>query len=106
MSARARILYAQQHYDDAIKMALQAIAKQPECEGAHEVLGRAYFSSGQYEHAARLAESAMAIVGKDYNALVPLINSMERLGRAADVERLGGGKWKCCRSSCSIIRTT
>ncbi len=88
MSARARILYAQQHYDDAIKMALEAIAKQPECEGAHEVLGRAYFSSGQYEPAARLAESAMAIVGKDYNALVPLINSMERLGRAADVERL------------------
>src|ERR1700733_633147 len=88
LSARGRILYAQQQYEDAIKMALRAIALQPECEGAHEVLGRAYFSSGQFENAARLAESAMAIVGKDYNALVPLINSMERLGRAADVERL------------------
>jgi len=88
LSARARILYAQQHYGDAIEMALRAIAKQPECEGAHEVLGRAYFSSGQYEQAARLAESAMAIVGKDYNALVPLINSMEQLGRVADVEKL------------------
>jgi serine/threonine protein kinase/Flp pilus assembly protein TadD len=88
LSARARILYAQQHYEDAIKMALQAIAMQAECEGAHEVLGRAYFSSGQFENAAKLAESAMAIVGKDYNALVPLINSMERLGRTTDVERL------------------
>ena len=30
----------------------------------------------------------MQIVSNDYNALVPLINSLERLGRMADVERL------------------
>jgi tetratricopeptide (TPR) repeat protein len=52
------------------------------------VLGRAYFSSGRYEEAARLAESALEIVSNDYNALVPLINSFERLGRMADAERL------------------
>ncbi len=88
LSARARILYAQQHYDASIQLALQAVAQQPECEGAHDVLGRAYFSSGRYEEAARLAESAMEIVSNDYNALVPLINSLERLGRMADAERL------------------
>jgi non-specific serine/threonine protein kinase len=88
LSARARILYAQQKYDDSIQLALQAVAQQPECEGAHDVLGRAYFSSGRYEDAARLAESAMEIVSNDYNALVPLINSFERLGRMADAERL------------------
>jgi len=88
LSARARILYAQQHYEEAIQLGLQAIAQQPECEGAHDVLGRAYFASGRYEDAARLAESAMQIVSNDYNALVPLINSVERLGRMADVERL------------------
>ncbi len=88
LSARARMLYAQQRYDDSINAALQAIAKQPECEGAHEVLGRSYFSSGRYEDAARLAETAVEIVSNDYNALVPLINSLERLGRMADAERL------------------
>jgi tetratricopeptide (TPR) repeat protein len=88
LSARARMLYAQQQYDGSIELALRAIAKQAECEGAHEVLGRAYFSSGRYEDAAKLAETAMEIVSNDYNALVPLINSLERLGRMADAERL------------------
>jgi tetratricopeptide (TPR) repeat protein len=88
LSARARILYAQQHYDESIKLALEAVAQQPECEGAHDVLGRAYFSSGRYEEAAKLAESALEIVSNDYNALIPLINSMEKLGRMADAERL------------------
>jgi serine/threonine protein kinase/Tfp pilus assembly protein PilF len=88
LSARARIMYAQHRYDDAIQLALRAVAEQSECEGAHDVLGRSYFSSGRYEEAARLAESAMEIVGNDYNALIPLINSMEKLGRMADAERL------------------
>ncbi|MGA7623864.1 MAG: protein kinase [Candidatus Acidiferrales bacterium] len=87
-SARARIRFAEQRYDEAIQLGLQAIAQQSECEGAHDVLGRAYFASGRYEEAARLAESAMQVVSNDYNALVPLINSLERLGRMADVERL------------------
>jgi tetratricopeptide (TPR) repeat protein len=88
LSGRARILYAQHKYDEAIQLSLQAVAQQAECEGAHDVLGRAYFASGRYEEAARLAESAMEIVSNDYNALVPLINSFERLGRMADAERL------------------
>src|SRR5277367_3004930 len=85
---RAPIMYAQYRYDDAIHLALRAVVEQPECEGAHDVLGRAYFASGRYEEAARLAESAMEIVSNDYNALIPLINSLERLGRVADAERL------------------
>src|SRR5271169_483217 len=88
LSARARIQYAQQHYDDAIQLARRAVEKQPECEGAHDVLGRAYFSSGRYAESAELAESALEIVSNDYNALVPLINAFEKLGRMADAERL------------------
>jgi tetratricopeptide (TPR) repeat protein len=88
LSARARLLYAQHQYDGAIKLALEAVEHQSECEGAHDVLGRAYFASGRYEEAANLAETAMEIVSNDYNALVPLINSFERLGRMADAERL------------------
>jgi serine/threonine protein kinase/Tfp pilus assembly protein PilF len=88
ISARARIHYAQQHYEDAIRLAKRAIERQSDSEGAHDVLLRSYFASGRHEEAAQFAESAMEIVGNDYNALIPLINSMEKLGRIADAERL------------------
>ena len=88
LSARARIEYAQQHFENAITLARRALEQQPECEGAHDVLGRAYFSAGRYEDGAALADSALEIVSNDYNALVPLINSLEKVGRVADAERL------------------
>jgi serine/threonine protein kinase/cytochrome c-type biogenesis protein CcmH/NrfG len=88
LSARARIEYAQQNYDAAISLARRAVEQQPECEGAHDVLGRAFFSAGRYEEAAALADNALEIVSNDYNALVPLINSLEKVGRMADAERL------------------
>jgi serine/threonine protein kinase/Tfp pilus assembly protein PilF len=88
ISARARIHYAQQHFEDAIRLAKRAIERQSDSEGAHDVLARSYFASGRHEEAAQLAESAMEIVGNDYNALIPLINCLERLGRMADAERL------------------
>jgi serine/threonine protein kinase/Flp pilus assembly protein TadD len=88
ISARARIHYAQQHFDDAIRLAKRAIERQSDSEGAHDVLARSFFASGRDEEAAQLAESAMEIVGNDYNALIPLINSLERLGRIADAEHL------------------
>src|SRR5215831_6641261 len=88
LSARARIEFAQQNYEKAIELAKRAADQQPECEGAHDVLGRAYFSSGRYEEGAALADSALEIVSNDYNALVPLINSLEKVGRMADAERL------------------
>jgi tetratricopeptide (TPR) repeat protein len=88
LSARARTLFAMRDYPGAIDLALQAVAKEPECEGAHDVLGRSYFAAGRYEDAALLAETSTEIVSNDYNSLIPLINSLERLGRAADAERL------------------
>jgi len=88
LSARARIEYAQQHFENAITLARRALEQQPECEGAHDVLGRAFFSAGRYEEGAALADSALEIVSNDYNALVPLINSLEKVGRVADAERL------------------
>ncbi len=88
LSARARIQYAQHHYDESIRLARRAIELRPECEGAHDVLGRSYFASQRYDEAVALAESALEIVSSDYNALVPLINSFETLGRMADAERL------------------
>src|ERR1700756_4837934 len=77
LSARARIQYAQHHYDESIRLARRAIELRSECEGAHDVLGRSYFASRRYEEAVQLAESALEIVSSDYNALIPLINSFE-----------------------------
>ncbi len=88
LSARARIQYAQHNYDESIRLARRAIELRSECEGAHDVLGRSYFASRRYEEAVELAESALEIVSSDYNALIPLINSFELLGRMADAERL------------------
>jgi non-specific serine/threonine protein kinase len=88
LSARARIQYAQHHYDESIRLARRAIELRSECEGAHDVLGRSYFAAQRYEEAIQLAESALEIVSSDYNALIPLINSFELLGRMADAERL------------------
>jgi serine/threonine protein kinase/Tfp pilus assembly protein PilF len=88
LSSRARIHFAQQQYEDAIRLAKRAVSLQADCEGAHDVLGRAYFTSGRHEEAAELADSALEIVSNDYNALIPLINSLECLGRIADAERL------------------
>jgi len=88
ISGRARMHFVQHQYEEAIRLAKRAVALQSDCEGAHDVLGRAYFSSGRHEEAAQLAETALEIVSNDYNALIPLINSMECLGRMADAERL------------------
>ena len=88
ISGRARMHFVQHQYEEAIRLAKRAVALQSDCEGAHDVLGRAYFSFGRHEEAAQLAETALEIVSNDYNALIPLINSMECLGRMADAERL------------------
>jgi serine/threonine protein kinase/cytochrome c-type biogenesis protein CcmH/NrfG len=88
ISARARMHFVQHEYDEAIRLAKRAVALQSDCEGAYDVLGRAYFSAGRHEEAAQLAEGALEIVSNDYNALIPLINSLECLGRMADAERL------------------
>ncbi|HLW82873.1 MAG TPA: protein kinase [Candidatus Acidoferrales bacterium] len=88
LSAKAHVCYAQRQYDECIRLARRAIELERECEGAHDVLGRAYFSAGRYEDAAQLSESALEIVSNDYNALIPLTLSLEKLGRVADAERL------------------
>ena len=50
--ARARIFYAQKKNDETALLALRAIERKPDCDGAWNILGRAYFASGRYEEAA------------------------------------------------------
>jgi tetratricopeptide (TPR) repeat protein len=86
--ARARILYAQKRYPEAIQFARQAIERKPDCPGAYNVLGRAYFASDHWQEAAALAGHAVEVNGDDYNMYLPLINSLGNLGRPEEVRAL------------------
>src|SRR3984957_11721584 len=78
---RARIYYALQKHEEAIKYALQAIERKPDCEGVYNVLGRAYFASGRFQDAADLVERAIEANGDDYNTYIPYTNALDRLGK-------------------------
>jgi non-specific serine/threonine protein kinase len=86
--ARGRICYAQQKYDDAIAYARLAIERKPDCEGAYNVLGRAYFASDRFEEAALIVEQALEANGDDYNTYIPYLMCLERLGRKTEEIRV------------------
>ncbi|HYN06233.1 MAG TPA: protein kinase [Vicinamibacterales bacterium] len=88
LSARARMYYAQQKYEDAAAYARLAIERKPDCEGAYNVLGRAYFASDRFEDAALIVEQALEANGDDYNTYIPYRVSLERLGRKAEAQRV------------------
>jgi non-specific serine/threonine protein kinase len=83
--ARARISYAQQKYDEAIEYVRAAIARKKDCEGAYNILGRAYFASGRFNEAVEIFDEAIAANGDDYNMYIPFVNAMEALGNKAAV---------------------
>ena len=83
--ARARIAYAQQRYPEAVEYARTAIARKKDCEGAYNVLGRAYFASGKFDDAITIFDEAIAANGDDYNMYIPFINSLEAMGKKDDV---------------------
>ena len=85
--ARARICYSQQKHDEAIDLAHGAIAVKPDCEGAYNILGRAYFASGRFQEAADLIDKAIEANGDDYNVYIPFVNCLECLGRFAELDR-------------------
>ena len=79
--ARARILYAQKKYDEAIQDALVAIERKPDCPGAFNVLARCYFTSDHWKEAIALIDRALEANGDDYNMYIPLVNSLENLAQ-------------------------
>ncbi len=88
LAARARILWAQQKYDQAIQYARLAIERKADCEGAYWTLGQALFASDRWQEAAAIAERAMAASGDDYNVYIPFMLVLERLGQVESVRRL------------------
>jgi len=88
LAARARLNYSQKEFDEAIKYAQMAIERKADCEGAYNILGRAYFASGRFREAVALADHALEASGDDYNVYIPFINSLERLGEPAAARKL------------------
>lgn len=85
--ARSRICYAQQKYAEAVEYAQMAIARKKDCEGAYNILGRAYFASDRFEDAAALFDEAIVANGDDYNMYIPFLNSLGAIGKNEDLRR-------------------
>src|SRR6185369_9411817 len=79
--ANAWVFYAGNQYEDAIRLAYQAVGRKRDCEGAYYLLGRAMFSAGRYHDVVNMAEDAVEASGEDYNVYVPIINALGALGK-------------------------
>lgn len=86
--AQARISYAQKKFEETTRLAQRAIERKRDCEGAWNILGRAYFASGRFEEAAVLTGQALEANGDDYNTYVPYSRALERLGRKKEADHL------------------
>jgi len=86
--ALSRIHFAQDRHSDAIAAARAAIAIKVDCESAWDLLGRALFSSDQWEEGASLVEQAIAANGDDYNVYVPYLNVLRALRRDQEANEL------------------
>jgi|ERR1700678_78364 non-specific serine/threonine protein kinase len=84
--ARSRISYAQKKYEESARFAQRAIERKSDCDGAWNILGRAYFASGKFEEAAALTERALEANGDDYNTYIPYHQAQERLGHKKEGE--------------------
>jgi serine/threonine protein kinase/Flp pilus assembly protein TadD len=88
--ARARLSYAQRKYDEAVRYGQMAIERKPDCEGAYNIMGRAYFASGRYPEAVRLTDRALEMNGDDYNVYIPYALSLRQLGKGEAAKELDG----------------
>jgi non-specific serine/threonine protein kinase len=86
--ARARILYTQKRYDDAVRDVRRAIEIKRDCDGAYNILARSLFESDRWAEALESVGQAIVVNGDDYNVYVPFCNIYEGLGRTEDAAKL------------------
>ena len=79
--ARAWVCYADQQYEEAVRLARGALDRKPDCEGGYYVLGRTLFSMGRYHEIVEMAETAVQMSGEDYNMYTPIANALGALGK-------------------------
>ncbi len=88
LTARARIAYAQQKYEDAIRYGWMAVERKPDCDNVFNILGRAYLVSDRLQEGAAFADRAVEANGDDYNVYIPYSLIMQRLGKIDAATRL------------------
>ncbi|HVP43268.1 MAG TPA: protein kinase [Terriglobales bacterium] len=88
LAARARLFYGEKRPEDAVQYARMALERNPNCDGAYNILARAYFVSGRYQDALAIKDRALETSGDDYNVYIPFINSLVKLGHAEAATRL------------------
>lgn len=79
--SQAWVLYATELHDEAVRMVQKAIERKHDCEGAYYLLCRALFSAGRYQEVVNVMDAALEASGEDYNAYVPIVNSLGALGK-------------------------
>ncbi|HEV2420939.1 MAG TPA: protein kinase [Candidatus Acidoferrales bacterium] len=100
---RARLFYAQKKFEEAALLAWRAIERKSDCEGAWNILGRAYFGSGRNEEAAALTERAIEANGDDYNVYIPYQQVLDQLGRKKESDRLRDLQAKVLRQQLELV---
>ncbi len=79
--ARGWVSYADQQYEEAVRLSRGALDRKADCEGAYYLLGRALFSLGRYHEIVEMAETAVQMSGEDYNMYTPIGNALGALGK-------------------------
>jgi len=103
LAARARIEYAQRHYDEAVRCARMALDRKPDCENAYNILGRALADSDRLEEAAGIADLALQVSGDDYNVYIPFRLVFQRLGRHEDVARINDRMYRALQQQVEVV---
>jgi tetratricopeptide (TPR) repeat protein len=80
------VLHTRRRHEEAVRIAKQAMARKPDCEGAPYLIGRALFTAGGYQELADMAESLIQAAGEDYNVYSPIQNALGAMGKK-DAER-------------------
>ncbi len=86
--AQGWIRYARGDYDEAVRLAEEAVVRKADCEGAYYLLLRALFAAGRYQDVAAVAEKAIESSGTDYNVYVPIVNALGALGKKEGLENM------------------
>jgi tetratricopeptide (TPR) repeat protein len=76
-----------EQYEESERRARRAIAKKPDAETAHYLLGRALFAAGRYQEIIDIADEAIAHSGDNYNIYIPYVNALGALGKNVDNAR-------------------
>jgi serine/threonine protein kinase/cytochrome c-type biogenesis protein CcmH/NrfG len=103
LSARARVFYAQQKFDEAVAYARLAVEKKPDCDGAYNVLGRAYFASDRFKEAAAIVDKALEASGDDYNVHVPYIASLMAIGNKEKALKMRNLQTKALEQQLEVV---